>query len=311
MPSKQEFDNLYSLLEKGQYGLVLKITEGSDDIDFLFSRLLALYALARFDDASELINKKFDIMRARLPLLIRVNMESLISANLFDDAEKRIEFYSTLPYESQEVEEMLQEYPKQIKEKQKEYYEGAKQLSPQEVADILKNSKDDAELISTMTLVTDENFNECKDPLLFLAKAGSTYSVRMYAFLTLVSRGYNEVITFSNKDDLLIRVTPEDYSRLTGNEDLRQLTFALQSHINDSSLVNIALSLYPIYYLYYFPESKDDEVKNVGCALDLVARDYMQVDDGLTLENIVGIWDANPDKVLSLIIKIKEASEKF
>ncbi len=308
---KQEFDNLYSLLEKGQYDLVLQASEGNDDIDFLFCRLLSFYATGKFDEARTLIDKKFDILKERLSLLIKTNIESLLAANLFQEAEERMKFYSTLPYENQEVEEMLQSYPKEIKQKEKEYYEGLQKKPSSEIASILLTSKDESELISTMNEVDEENFLNCIDPLLALCVSTLSYSVRMFAFLTLVSKGYSKDITFLNKDNQSITVTLKDYEVLRGGEELRKLAYSLQSNISDSSLVNIALSLYPLYYLYYFPSSKNDESSNLGCALHIVARDYMQIEDQLTLENIVGIWNANPDKVLTLINKIKESSENF
>lgn len=95
-------DNLKSLFDKKEYDLVIKLTRSSSDVDDLFYCLSAYLSLNKIDDALTLIKEKKDILKTRLPMLMRTHIELLCLAQKFDEAYDTIKEYENMPYFSQE-----------------------------------------------------------------------------------------------------------------------------------------------------------------------------------------------------------------
>ena len=105
-------DSLKTLMDKKQYDLVIKLTENSNDSIALFYRLSALLVVGKSEDALNLIKTKRLILQNKLALLIKFHIEILCLLGRFDEAYSELKYYEDLPYESQEVEEILREMPK-------------------------------------------------------------------------------------------------------------------------------------------------------------------------------------------------------
>ncbi|MCD8203728.1 MAG: hypothetical protein LUB56_01205 [Coprobacillus sp.] len=310
MAETDTLDNLDSLLEKGQYDLVIKLTEGASDIDSLFPRLLSLYATAEMGKAERLIDKYYDVLKADLPLLIKVSIESLMAANMFDVARQRLQFFKSKPYENQEVEELLKLYPEKIKEAEIAFYKGnGPKKTTKEMRDILSTSLKDEEILSVITGLEKEEVSELTPELVRLVSNYPTFSVRVYALLSLISNGYTAPLSFKDKDNKIIALTSSDYKRLNSPMEMEELTYRLNEKINDPSLINIALSLYPLYVLYYFPSEVESDVMVLGAALEVVAHQYL--DEVAPLEEIIPRWGVDPDLVSKTASLVKEASDNF
>ena len=126
-------DSLKSLMDKRQYDLVIKLTEDSQDMNYLFYRISALLATGRGEEALSVIKKNREILQGDLSLLMKVHIEILCLLNNFDEAYEEIKYYENLPYVSQEVEEMIRDLPKLVREEEK------KSLSSRELSnDVLR-----------------------------------------------------------------------------------------------------------------------------------------------------------------------------
>ncbi len=310
MAENNALDNLDSLLEKGQYDLVIKLTEENSDLDSLFPRLLSLYATAEMGKAERLIDQYYDVLKADLPLLIKVSIESLMAANMFDVARSRLEFFNSKPYESQEVEELLKLYPEKIKEAEIAFYKGnGPKKTIKEMRDILTSSLKDEEILSVITGLEKEEVKELTPELVRLVSNYPTFSVRVYALLSLISTGYDAPLSFKDKDNHKVTLTSVDYKRLNSSDEMEELTYRLNEKINDPSLINIAMSLYPLYVLYYFPREVEKDIMTMGAALEIVAHEYMGED--APREEIIPRWGVDPILVEKTALLIKEASDNF
>ena len=115
-------DSLKSLMEKSQYDLVIKLTENSTDSVSLFYRLTALVAVGQVEEALNLIMTKREILQKQLNLLVKFHIETLCIMGRFDEAYDALKYYENLPYESQEVEEILRAMPSYIRNAEKESF---------------------------------------------------------------------------------------------------------------------------------------------------------------------------------------------
>ncbi|MCD8204207.1 MAG: hypothetical protein LUC16_00040 [Coprobacillus sp.] len=310
MAENNTLDNLDSLLEKGQYDLIIKLTEGASDVDSLFPRLLSLYATAEMGKAERLIDQYYDVLKADLPLLIKISIESLMAANMFDVARNRLQFYSSKPYESQEVEELLKLYPEKIKEAEIAFYKGSgEKKSMEEMEKILQSSTKDEEVLSVITTLEKEEVKEFTPLLTEIVASYPTFSVRIYALLSLISNGVNAPMTFLDKDRHKVTLTSADYARLNSSEELEELTYQLNEKLDDPSLVNVAMSLYPIYVLYYFPSVMESDSLVLGAALEVVAHEYMG--EEADMESIISKWGVDPERLTLVSAQVKKASDNF
>ena len=135
-------DSLKTLMDKKQYDLVIKLTENSNDSIALFYRLSALLAVGKSEDALNLINIKRLILQNKLSLLIKFHIEIFCLLCRFDEAYQELKYYEDLPYESQEVEEILRAMPAYIREQEKASF-GGKRLDEDELREKLLSKNDD------------------------------------------------------------------------------------------------------------------------------------------------------------------------
>ena len=115
-------DSLKTLMDQKNYDLVIKLTENSNDAISLFYRLSALLAVGKSKEALNLIKTKRLIMQKRLALLIKFHIEILCLLKRFDEAYEELKYYEELPYESQEVEEVIRSMPVYIRNEEKQVY---------------------------------------------------------------------------------------------------------------------------------------------------------------------------------------------
>ena len=136
-------DSLKTLMDKKSYDLVLKLTENSNDSLALFYRLSALLAVGKSEEALNLIYTKRIILQSRLAILIKIHIEILCLLKRYEEAYNELKYYQELPYESQEVEEILKVMPEYIKKE--EMQRGKRHVMDQEeiYAKLLSTNDDD------------------------------------------------------------------------------------------------------------------------------------------------------------------------
>ena len=119
-------DSLKTLMDKKQYDLVIKLTENSQDALALLYRISALLAVGQSEQALIVIKGNRDILQTKLSLLIKFHIEILCLLGRYDEAYDELRYYQELPYESQEVEEILRAMPEYIRKEEKNRFRRCK-----------------------------------------------------------------------------------------------------------------------------------------------------------------------------------------
>ena len=96
-------DSLKTLIDKKEYELVIKLTEGSKVPNDLFYRISAYIYLGKYEEALFVIQDHQQILESNLVSLSKAHINLLCALGRFDQAHATLDYYSNLPYQSQEV----------------------------------------------------------------------------------------------------------------------------------------------------------------------------------------------------------------
>lgn len=303
-------DSLKTLMDKKSYDLVIKLTENSNDALSLFYRLSALLAVGQSEEALNLIYTKRIILQSRLAILIKIHIEILCLLRRFDEAYNELKYYEELPYESQEVEELLKAMPDYIKKE--EMHRGGRQMMDEEEIQQKLLSKNDEEVLSAL----DEIKNLRIEPyLLLVLKIMRSYPrqvVRSFALLLLVNQKYDKEVDFL-QEGKMIKVVPsslEEPFTIPGFDNLQAFSFALQSLYHDPSIANNAMNIVSSYIIYIYPNkitySPDESLIIFG----YLAKRLLQIEDD-DLEDICISKKIDYAKVIREIDKIDQVLKNF
>lgn len=261
-------DSLKTLMDKKSYDLVIKLTENSNDPIALFYRLSALLAVGQIQQALDVMNTKRLILQNKLALLIKFHIEILCLLRRFDEAYDELRYYQDLPYESQEVEEILRAMPNYIRKEEKNSYQ-TRQIDEDEIRARLL-SKNDEEVLAALDEIKDLPIDNYLLNLLKLIRSHSRQVIRTFALLLLVNQKYDKEVEFLHFDKL-IKVVPaslEEPFQIPGFDALEDFSYALQSEYHDPSIAQNALHVASSYLLYIYPRkiqlNKDEAIVVFG-----------------------------------------------
>ena len=254
-------DSLKTLMDQKSYDLVIKLTENSNDAISLFYRLSALLAVGQSEEALNLIKTKRLILQKRLALLIKFHIEILCLLKRFDEAFDELHYYEELPYESQEVEELLRGMPAYIRKEEKQTYRPP--LDEDELRKRLLSTSDE-DVLAALDEIKNLPINDYLLSILKIIQSHPRQIIRSFALLLLVNAKYDKEVTFLHFDRL-IKVVPsklEEPFMVPGFNSLEDFSFALQSFYHDPSIASNALNIASSYMLYIYPNQltmKQDE----------------------------------------------------
>ena len=303
-------DSLKTLMDKKQYDLVIKLTENSNDSIALFYRLSALLAVGKSEDALNLIKSKRLILQNKLSLLIKFHIEILCLLGRFDEAYTELKYYEDLPYESQEVEEILRSMPTYIREQEKASF-GSRRIDEDEIRQRLM-SKNDEEVLAALDEIKSLPINKYLLNILKLMNSHPRQVIRSFALLLLVNAKYDKEVRFLHFDKL-VTVNPSklpDPFSVPGFESLESLSFALQNEYHDPSVAQNALHVISSYLLYVYPSGLELEKEEVLVVFGYIAKRLLQIEtDDLT--DVCEQKGLDYDKISSQIREIEEDLNNF
>lgn len=266
-------DKIDTLLEKGNYELVLKITKNSDDIKHLFYRLAAFVALEKYEDALALINSKKSIMEQDLPLLIKTHIDILCALERFDEAYDAAKDYAELPYHSQEVEEILKELPHRIRNEEKKVL-GKKKLSEEEMRKILLSEQNDERLLGILQKI--DRIEKYLPELENLLVAYPHLSIRVFILLTLVKAKINGPIKFKNSRDEIQEVCPQVLHEPFSSIIDREISNRINKY-DDPTVASVAHQIFSSYVLFVYPEDITSDIDILYQSLILLSKKYLAI----------------------------------
>ena len=301
-------DNLKTLMDKHQYDLVLSLTKDTKDINYLFYRITAFVALSRGEEALNCIKENRKILEGDLSLLVKIHIEILCLLNRFEEAYTELEYYKGLPYVSQQVEELMHDLPKLIKDEEKKAYMN-KQLTNEEVKERLRSDSDDY-VLPAIDMIRDRDLSQFVPELQNIMLNYSRQSIRSFALLLCVQKNLDQNLRFNHLGDI-ITVNPSKLEPPFVGDDFNKLVKKMQSEFRDPSLCEDAVHLYSSYLIYIYPnklqESEDVQIE----ALRQISKEYLRVNDEKNLEDYCELKKISVDETKQLIQRIKIAIENF
>lgn len=304
-------DSLKTLMDNKSYELVIKLTENSRDPISLFYRISALLAVGQSQNALQVIEINRFVLQEKLALLIKFHIEILCLLRRFDDAYNELEYYKNLPYESQEVEEILQAMPKYIRKEEMASASGPRQLDEEDIKKRLLCDNDE-EVLAALDDIKASPINNYLIYILKLMRSHSRQVIRSFALLLLVNQKYDKEVDFLHFDKL-IKVVPSSLEEpfiIPGYGTIDKLSYALQSEYHDPSIAQNALQLISSYILYIYPQKISFTKDEIVVIFGYLAKKLLLIDDS-DLEKVCFEKDLDYQKVLSDMKQIEEALKSF
>ena len=274
-------DSLKTLMDKKSYDLVIKLTENSNDAIALFYRLSALLAVGQSEEALNLIKTKRLIMQKKLALLIKFHIEILCLLKRFDEAYEELKYYEELPYESQEVEEVLRSMPNYIRNEEKAAYKAP--IDEDKLREMLIKGNDGEILASLDRIKAMTDFGPFLLGILKVIQSHKRQVIRSIALLVLVYKKYDKEVKFLHHDKMITVIPNEldDPFIIPGYSSLEEFSFALQSEYHDPSIADDALNILSSYLLYNYPDKLDLNADESLVVFGYIAKKLLQgnIDD--------------------------------
>ena len=303
-------DSLKTLMDKRQYDLVIKLTENSNDAIALFYRLSALLAVGQSEGALELIKTKKLILQNKLALLIKFHIEILCLLGRFDEAYYELRNYEEMPYESQEVEELLSSMPKYIRDAEKATF-GSKHIDEDELRERLLSKKDE-DVLAALDEIKNLPIDNYLLNILKLARSHPRQVIRCFALLLLVNAKYDKEVEFLHFDKL-IKVNPSQLPepfQVPGIKTLEDLSFAMQKEYRDPTVSQNAIQLLSSYLLYIYPKPLALEKEEVIIVFGYLSKHLLQIETD-DLEYICNEKGLDFNKIQNQIKEIEEDLNNF
>lgn len=303
-------DSLKTLMDQKNYNLVIKLTENSNDAIALFYRLSALLAVGQSEEALNLIKTKRLIMQKRLSLLIKFHIEILCLLKRFDEAYEELKYYEELPYESQEVEEVLRSMPTYIRNEEKAAYK--RPIDDDELREMLVNGNDGEILASLDRIKGLVDFTPFLLGILKVAQSHKRQVIRSIALLVLVYKKYDKEVKFLHHDQM-INVVPaelDDPFIIPGYSSIEEFSYALQSEYHDPSIADNALNVISSYLLYNYPDKLNLSAEESLVIFGYVAKKMLKIniDD---LESVCEKKGLDYSKVSKHVEEVEEDLTNF
>ncbi len=273
----RDMDNLTTLLNKKEYELVLELTKGNDDPDAIFCRISAFLNLGKAKDAMDLIEKKRQILWDRAPLkCLKANFELRFILEEYDEAYSDADYFTSLPYVSQEVEEVLRSLTKRIRYNERQS-SLKKNYSDEDVNALLLGNGDQYEIISLLTSFNDAKTIYFSSKIVQMIKTSNSNIVKTYGLLLLIKAKYPNEITF-DKNGHSYTMNPSKENLPYEKEETKKLLSMVQKEVKDPSLFNIAKDILNNFMFELFPEDVLSKYSlNTYCvALVNLSNSYLQ-----------------------------------
>lgn len=268
-------DNLKSLFEKGQYKLIIKLTENSKQPIDVFLRLLSFVSLGDDNNALQTIENNREVLEKNYPeKVIKIHFELLLKNRYFDEAKIVLKHYENLPYISQNVEEILRKIPDDIEELKS--FENSKVYSPDDIETILLNSSDNNEIGEVIFSLKNYNLNLYKDALKDFIKRSDVHpNFRTYGLLIFVENNLDENIDFL-KDGKIMAINPKKLPKPFTDKAYGTLCEKIYyKTVKNISLQETALHLLNCYIIDTYPKQlEENNIEIMADAFVALSNEY-------------------------------------
>lgn len=298
-------DTLKSLMDKHEFELVLKLTEKSEDADSIFYRISAFVGLGKPTDALMCLQNNRETLQKNLYLLIKVNIELLLILGAYDDAHEMVEYYQNLPYESQQVEELLRDLPKRIREAEKNQYKNA-ELKDDDIKARLR-ANDKVTVMSAIDALSRKDIRPFINDIQHVLLNNQFQSMRSIALMLLVKAKVTIEVSMKNKKGDILKVIPAQIKPPFTDDKFNNLVKRIQTEFKNPSISDNAISILSTYIIDIYPDQLVEDDDAIVVALYLLSCDVLQMKDAPSIDDFCASHDLNADKVSELYQKLSES----
>lgn len=301
-------DSLKSLMDKRQYELVIKLTENATESTPLFYRISALLATGKGEAALECIKTNRKILEADLAMLMKIHIEILCLLQKFDEAYEELRYYENLPYVSQQVEELLEDLPKLIRDEERKNASFRNLDQDDLLAEL--DSKDSTEVLMALDIVRERDVNVYLNKIENVMVNFPKQSIRSFALLLLVQKQVNRTVKFNHMGNI-IELNPSLLEPPFVGDDFTQLVRKLDSDFRNPALSQNAVQILSTHVLYIYPDKVTLDIDIMVEALYQISNKYLQSKDFDSLEDRCREKHINPLEVEELMDQINDSLEDF
>ncbi len=301
-------DSLKSLMDRKEYEMVIKLTENSSDMNYLFYRVSAFLALGKGKDALSVIEINRHILQNDMSLLVKIHIEILCLLGEFDNAYKELQYYQNQPYVSQEVEELLRDLPNYIREEERKLYFSKDLTDDKLKAKLL--SKEQNDVLAALDLVRNRDINSYLPQIEKIMIDYSKQVVRSFALLLLVDKKIDKEIKFNHVGEI-ITVNPTKLEPPFVGEEFNAFLRQMQSEFKNPAVSQDTTQILSSYIIYIYPEKITSQSDILLEALRNISYKYLRIDDEYTLEQRCEMKNISLEETKELIQRINTSLEDF
>lgn len=301
-------DTLKSLMDKHEYELVIKLTEKSGDVDSIFYRISALLAIGQGEKALACLKEHHIELHKNLLLLIKVHIDLLLILGRFDEAYDELDYYKNLPYESQQVEELLSSMVGHIREEERSQY-GKKTVSDDEIKSRLKDN-DKGTAMSGLEMAGNRGVETFIKEIQYLMVNHPSQAIRSFALMMLVQKKWEKEVDFKSKNEI-IKVNPSKTKAPFVGEQFNRLSKRMVSEFKNPTISDNAISIFSSYIIDIYPNEVTEEDDYLIASLYLLSCDCLQIKDAPSIEEYCDTHKLEETKVKSLYDLFAEMIQNF
>ena len=301
-------DTLKSLMDKHEYELVIKLTEKSRDVDSIFYRISALLAIGQGEKALACLKEHHIELHKNLLLLIKVHIDLLLILGRFDEAYDELDYYKNLPYESQQVEELLSSMVGHIREEERAQY-GKKSIPDDEIKSRLKNN-DKGTAMSGLEMAGNRGVEPFIKEIQYLMINNPSQAIRSFALMLLVQKKWEKEVDFKAKDSI-IKVVPANTKAPFIGEPFNRLSKRMISEFKNPTISDNAISIFSSYIIDIYPNEVTEEDDYLIASLYLLSCDCLQIKDAPSIEEYCDTHKLDENKVKELYDRFAEMIQNF
>lgn len=300
-------DSFKSLMDRKEYELVLRLTENTKEPTKLFYRISALLGVGKYEDALKTIEDNQQILQSDLYSLIHIHISMLNILGRFDQAREVAKYYQNLPYESQQVEELLAKLPEIINLEEKKTYQTKHLDEDQLIAKLL--SKEVTDVLMAIDSLRDRDIRAYLPTVQKILLNHPKQAIRSFALMLLVDKNVNVQMIFNHLDNQ-IKVVPSQLKPPFIGENFNNFTRRIAMEFKNPSLSENAIQILSSYIIYVYPDEPvfDDILFQ---ALLEISKKYLKVDDLDDLETRCFNNDLDVNKAKEKLAEIEASIEDF
>lgn len=301
-------DTLKTLMDKHEYELVIKLTEKSGDVDSIFYRISALLGIGQGEKALACLKEHHKELHKNLLLLIKVHIDLLLILGRFDEAYDELDYYKNLPYESQQVEELLASMVGHIREEERQQY-SKKSLTDDEIKSRLL-SEDKGSVMAALELVNARGVSAFMSEIRNILVKNQSQALRSFALMLLVQKKIDLEVDFKGKTGI-IKINPSKTKPPFVGEPFNRISRRMISEFKNPAISDNAIDIFSSYIIDIYPTEIVDNDDDIIAALYLLSCDCLQIKDIPSLEEYCELRKLDEEKVKDLYQKFAEIIQNF